>query len=131
MILIAYGANLDSPAGPPRQTFAAAETELIQRGISPIRQSGLYETEPVPPSGQPMYLNRVTAVETALTPEELLRDLLDVESLFGRERGGERNAPRSLDLDVVAYGHLVQDGPPALPHPRMADRAFVLSLIHI
>jgi 2-amino-4-hydroxy-6-hydroxymethyldihydropteridine diphosphokinase len=126
VILIAFGANLDSPVGSPRETIAAALAELARRSIEPVRRSALFETAPVPPSGQPNYINGVLEVVTALPPDLLLADLLDIERQFGRERGDEKNAPRSLDLDLIAYGTVVQDGPPILPHPRMAERAFVL-----
>ena len=80
----------------------------------------------MPVSDQPWYVNGVAEVATALDPTALLAVLHEIEREFGRERR-ELNAARVMDLDIVAYGRLVRtDPPPILPHPRMADRAFVL-----
>jgi 2-amino-4-hydroxy-6-hydroxymethyldihydropteridine diphosphokinase len=81
----------------------------------------------VPISDQPWYVNAVVEAATALAPEALLALLHEVEREFGRVRR-EVNAARILDLDLLAYGDLVRDGPgpPVLPHPRLAERAFVL-----
>jgi 2-amino-4-hydroxy-6-hydroxymethyldihydropteridine diphosphokinase len=81
----------------------------------------------VPISDQPWYVNGVAELRTDLGPQQLLSELHAVERLFGRERR-ERNEARVLDLDLLAYGNLVRPGPepPILPHPRLAERAFVL-----
>ena len=126
-ILIAVGANLPSPVhGSPRATCEAALAELARRGLRIVRRSRWFESAPVPVSDQPWYVNGVVAVATDLPPAELLALLHEVEHQFGRERR-EVNAARVLDLDLVAYGDLVRtDPPPVLPHPRMAERAFVV-----
>jgi len=127
-ILVALGANLPSERfGGPRETLEAALAELERRGVRVLRRSRWYETAPVPAADQPWYVNGVAAVETELGPEALLAVLHAIEAEFGRVRA-ERNAPRVLDLDLVAYGALVRPGPdaPILPHPRAAERAFVL-----
>jgi 2-amino-4-hydroxy-6-hydroxymethyldihydropteridine diphosphokinase len=127
-IFIGLGANLPSPRyGAPRATLTAALERLAAAGVRIAARSPWYESAPVPVSDQPWYVNAVARVETALTPEALLALLNQVEEAFGRVRG-ERNAPRIIDLDIIAYGDLVVRGaaPPLLPHPRMADRAFVL-----
>lgn len=127
-ILIALGANLPSAdLGSPRETLEAALAALARRGVRVTRRSRWYESAPVPPSGQPWYVNGVVSVETGLGPEALLALLHEIESQFGRVRG-ERNAARVVDLDLVAYGELVRPGPaaPILPHPRAHERAFVL-----
>jgi 2-amino-4-hydroxy-6-hydroxymethyldihydropteridine diphosphokinase len=67
----------------------------------------------------------VAKVETDLQPAQLLETLHRIERSFGRERG-RRNAPRTLDLDILDYGGRVEGGPPSLPHPRIESRAFVL-----
>ncbi|MDQ0394061.1 dihydropteroate synthase [Labrys monachus] len=127
MIFIALGANLPSSEGAPRETLRRAVSALAARGVKIRARSRLYLTEPVPRSRQPWYTNQIIAVETALAPEDLLRLLLDVEKQFGRERS-ERNASRTLDLDLVAYGQEEIATPElTLPHPRMAERAFVLA----
>lgn len=128
LILIGLGANLPSERfGSPRETLEAALSELAHRGLRILRRARWYESAPVPPSGQPWYVNGVVAVETALGPEALLTVLHEVERRFGRIRG-ERNSARVVDLDLLAYGEMVRPGPgaPILPHPRAAERAFVL-----
>ena len=125
-ILIGIGANLPSAAhGPPRATCEAALAALRARGLRVLRRSRWYESAPVPPSDQPWYVNGVARVETALPPPALLALLHDIERDFGRERR-EINAARVIDLDLLAYGDRVESGPPALPHPRLHERAFVL-----
>ena len=128
-ILIALGANLPTkPFGPPRAALESALAQLDRRGLRLLRRSRWYESAPVPVSDQPWYVNGVAEVETALGPEDLLALLHQVEATFGRVRR-EVNAPRTLDLDLIAYGDAVRrEGgpPPVLPHPRMVGRAFVL-----
>lgn len=129
MILIALGANLPHPIhGPPRATLEAALTALSARGVAVSRVSRFYRSAAVPASDQPWFVNAVAAVETALAPAALLAALHAVEKSFGRVRG-ERNAPRLLDLDLLAYDDRVDpggDGQPALPHQRLHERGFVL-----
>ncbi len=128
MKLIALGANLPSRFGTPEETLAAALTALSDRGLSVVRASRIWLTAPVPfDESQPWYHNAVAAIETAMTPHDLLSLLLSVEQDFGRVRT-IRNAPRILDLDLIAYDDdIIADGPDLIvPHPRMEDRAFVL-----
>jgi 2-amino-4-hydroxy-6-hydroxymethyldihydropteridine diphosphokinase len=127
-ILIGLGANLPSPEhGPPVATLEAALAALAGRGLRIRARSRWWQSAPLPVSDQPWYVNGVVEVETALGPEALLALLHEVEAAFGRHRSIP-NAPRILDLDLLAYGRLVRPGPqpPLLPHPRMAERAFVL-----
>ena len=128
-ILLALGANLPTERfGPPRAALEAALSELSRRGVRILGRSRWYESAPVPASDQPWFINAVAEVETSLGPEALLVLLHELEAAFGRVRR-ESNAPRTLDLDLLAYGDLVRgEGgpPPVLPHPRMATRAFVL-----
>ena len=95
-------------------------------GISVAAASRLYETEPVgPPQGR--YLNAALALETALAPHVLLALLLGLEQAAGRRRGPVRNAPRTLDLDLLLHGETCLETPElSLPHPRLHERAFVL-----
>jgi 2-amino-4-hydroxy-6-hydroxymethyldihydropteridine diphosphokinase len=125
MILIALGANLPSRAGGPADTLLAALTSLGARGITVERQSGFYESPAWPDPSDPPFINAVASVGTELTPADLLRVLHEIEDAFGRQRG-RRNAPRTLDLDLIDYDGRVERGPPELPHPRMEARAFVL-----
>jgi 2-amino-4-hydroxy-6-hydroxymethyldihydropteridine diphosphokinase len=125
MILVGLGANLPSTAGPPRATLEAALRALQAAGVCLERRSPWYRSAPLPPSGQPWYLNGVARVATALGPLALLALLHRVEASFGRRRG-RRNTPRVLDLDLLDYDGLVRRGRLKLPHPRLGERAFVL-----
>ena len=124
---IGMGGNLASWAGTPEITLAAAALRLESLGRLVCRSS-LYSTEPVGFAAQPRFVNAVVGLETELEPKELLRCLLDIEKEFGRDRAaGIPNGPRTLDLDILLFGDL-QIGEPGLeiPHPRLAERAFVL-----
>ncbi len=128
MIFIGLGSNLPAPGyGAPREVCEAALAALAGAGVEVVRRSRWYESAPVPPSDQPWFVNGVVRVATALEPAELLALLLRIEGDFGRVRR-RANEPRILDLDLLAYGARVEEGGngPALPHPRMHERAFVL-----
>ena len=124
---IALGANLPSPAGPPPDTLAAAAHRLASLG-SVIQRSSLYWTPPVGFAEQPRFLNAVIAVETDLAARTLLNELLSIEKEFGRDRSaGIPNGPRTLDLEILLVNGIEIDEPGLeLPHPRIAERAFVL-----
>jgi 2-amino-4-hydroxy-6-hydroxymethyldihydropteridine diphosphokinase len=127
MILVALGANLPGPAGPPLAQCEAAIGKLAEAGIAIIARSRWYESAPVPASDQPRYVNGVIAVRTEQGPRALLETLHAVERSLGRVRS-IANAARSIDLDLLDYDGLVRDSgePPVLPHPRLAERGFVL-----
>ena len=125
MIVIALGANLVSPAGPPAATIAAALGALAQRGVKIAAVSALYATPAWPDPSDPPYVNTVIRVATAHAPTGLMAILHKIESVYGRTRSA-KNAPRTLDLDLIDYHGRVEEGPPTLPHPRLAERAFVL-----
>ena len=94
-----------------------------------LRESSFIETAPVDsPEGAGAFLNGVAQVETNLSPRELLDSLLDIEKRLGRDRTGQpRNAPRTVDLDLLLYGTQVINEPGLeVPHPRMHEREFVL-----
>jgi len=124
---IALGSNLPGPAGPPEATLAAAAERLAAFGRIAARSS-LYSTAPVGIADQARFLNAVLALETSLTPRDLLAALLAIERDFGRDRAAQLpNGPRTLDLDLLLYGGLVLNEPSLeVPHPRFAERAFVL-----
>ena len=89
--------------------------------------SSLYETAPVGVEDQPPFFNAACRVTTGLEPRALLRTLKRVEFEVGRRPGGPRWGPRPIDLDLLLYGDVVMDsGDLILPHPRLAERAFVL-----
>jgi 2-amino-4-hydroxy-6-hydroxymethyldihydropteridine diphosphokinase len=127
MKLIGLGSNLSSPAfGPPAAVVRAALARLDSAGLHVASTSRLYETAPIPASDQPWYVNAVAAVETGLTAREALAACMAIEAEFGRVRGVP-NAARVLDLDVLAWDDQVIAEPDLLvPHPRLAERAFVL-----
>lgn len=125
MILIAVGANLPSAFGPPLVACRAALDRLEEKGVRLVARSPFYETAPVPVSDQPWYVNGVAIAETDLPAADLLALLHGVEAEMGRVRS-QRNAPRVIDLDLIAYDDLVTEGNLTVPHPRLAERAFVL-----
>ncbi len=126
VILVALGANLPSPIhGGPRATLEAALGALDRAGLRVVARSAWYETAPVPVSDQPWYVNGVAIVTTPLGPGPVLGRLHGIEADFGRVRAAV-NAARVLDLDLLAYDDLVSTDWPLLPHPRLAERAFVL-----
>jgi 2-amino-4-hydroxy-6-hydroxymethyldihydropteridine diphosphokinase len=119
---IGLGANLGEPAATLAAAFAAIER---MPGASTMRRSSLYRSAPIESSG-PDYLNAVAEVETTLAPSELLVALQAIEREHGRERP-HRNAPRTLDLDLLLHGSTTLDTDTlTLPHPRLHQRAFVL-----
>lgn len=128
---IALGANLPSPDGPPETTLARAVDHLADFGHVTARSS-LYSTTPVGVADQPRFLNAVVALESNFSPGQLLHSLLAVEREFGRNRATAiPNGPRSLDLDILLYGDLIlREFDLEIPHPRLAERAFVLVPLH-
>jgi 2-amino-4-hydroxy-6-hydroxymethyldihydropteridine diphosphokinase len=128
-IYVGLGANLAHPEhGSPVETLAAALADFGRRCIIVQRLSPWYRSAPVPASDQPWYVNAVAEVSTQLSPDLLLAELHALESAYGRVRTVV-NAPRAIDLDLLDYrGEVALGGPglATLPHPRLAERAFVL-----
>jgi len=119
---VGLGANLGDAATTVRQALRALDG-LPQTRL--VRASSLYRSAPVDADG-PDYINAVAELATTLTPHALLAALQGLERAAGRERP-YRNAPRTLDLDLLLYDDLQCDEPGlTLPHPRMGQRAFVL-----
>ena len=121
-VFIALGANL----GDAMQTLRQAAAAMGKLPLTQVlKASSLYRTAPVDSSG-PDYLNAVLQLQTAMPAPVLLQALQEIEAAAGRERP-YRNAPRTLDLDILLYGSGQIDSPHLqVPHPRMAQRAFVL-----
>lgn len=121
---IALGANL----GDPMATVSAAIIAL--RGLPQtefVASSSLYRTAPVGLRHQPDFINAVVELVAVPPAPTLLQSLFEIEGRFGRQRS-VRNAPRTLDLDLLLYGDEVSDDPElTLPHPRLHERAFVLA----
>lgn len=120
---VALGSNLEDPQRQLRSGLEALSTLPATRLL---RASSFYRSAPVGYADQPDFVNAVAAIETSLSPRELLDALLAIERRHGRVREFA-NAPRTLDLDIVAYGERTIDEPGlAIPHPRMHERAFVV-----
>ncbi|HEU0200913.1 MAG TPA: 2-amino-4-hydroxy-6-hydroxymethyldihydropteridine diphosphokinase [Burkholderiaceae bacterium] len=122
---IGLGAN----QGEPDATLAAAVESLksVER-TEFVAVSPFYRSAPIDASG-PDFLNAVVAVDTELEPYGLLLHLHDIEMVLGRKRrtGGQKNAPRKVDLDLLMLGSLIiRSTPLTLPHPRLHERRFVL-----
>ena len=125
MILIGLGANLPGPAGQPARTLKHALGKLDSKGVKIRAVSSFYETPAWPNPADPAFINAVALIQTTLQPVELLVLLHGVETELGRLRSA-LNAPRTLDLDLLDHDGCVMDGEVVLPHPRMAERSFVL-----
>ena len=123
---IGLGGNLGDREATLR---AAVDLLAVEPGIAVVAVSSFVETEPWGLADQPWFLNAVCAVETELGPRDLLALLLAVEQRLGRRRGdGPRFGPRSIDLDLLVHGELTVSEPGlVLPHPRLAERRFVLA----
>lgn len=148
LALVAFGGNLPSSSGPPRETLVSALRDIVNSPqIRVIAVSRLWRTPAWPAGSGPDYTNGAFAAKTTLGAEETLALLHRVEARFGRVRDGGRWGARGIDLDLVAWGNAIcpdvasQDAwralPPdeqarrapdrlILPHPRMQDRGFVL-----
>jgi len=123
-VYVAMGSNLGD-----REAHLAAGLAALRAtgGIEIVAVSPLYETDPIGPPPQGPYLNGAIEFLTTLVPGALLARLLEIEVLQGRTRGPDRNAPRTLDLDLLLYGDRILAGPELeVPHPRLAERPFVL-----
>jgi 2-amino-4-hydroxy-6-hydroxymethyldihydropteridine diphosphokinase len=121
---VSLGSNLGDRAG---QLARALQRMAELPDTRVMELSPVFETEPVGPGRQGPHLNAVARLVTALEPRALLAALHRIEDEAGRCRGGERWAARSLDLDLLLHGERVIDEPGlVLPHPRIAERAFVL-----
>jgi 2-amino-4-hydroxy-6-hydroxymethyldihydropteridine diphosphokinase len=120
---VALGSNLGDREATLRRALAGlAGTPGVERVVA----SSLYETDPVgPPQGA--YLNAVAALDTSLDAFALLARLHELEGAAGRVRRADRNAARTLDLDLLLFGDACIDTPElTVPHPRLHERAFVL-----
>lgn len=124
--IVGIGSNLRGEAGSSRDLLQALVDSFPGRGLTVVAQSGLWRSKAWPDPSQPDYLNGVVLIETDLAPAALMQVLLAMETAFGRQRSVP-NAPRTLDLDLIAYGDRVIDEPGlTVPHPRAADRRFVM-----
>ncbi len=122
MIYLSLGSNL----GDREAQLKKALEELHQKGVLVVKESSIYETEPVDAPDQPDFLNLVCQVETSLEPESLLSACQKIESGMGRRRGKPKKA-RNIDIDILLYGRRIVDKPLLkIPHPAWQQRSFVL-----
>ena len=127
MRLIAFvgiGSNLENPIAQVLE--ALEELDAIPDSVL-VARSSLYSSKPMGPADQPDYVNAVAAIDTLLSPEELLEELRSIEDHQGRERGGEKWGPRILDLDLLLYGKKkISTEELTIPHPGLHERDFVI-----
>ena len=125
-VVLALGGDLAGDYPSLEALLEAALSSLPRAGMRIVRRSGWWRSAAWPDPSQPGYLNGVAIVETALSPAALLAAIHALEADFGRKRGLD-NAPRTLDIDLIAYGRTVIDAAGvAVPHPRAAERLFVM-----
>lgn len=126
-VVVALGGNLAGGYGSPRAAQEAALALFADAGLKIVKRSSWWRSASWPDPSLPDYLNAVVLVETALGPEDTLSALHAVEVHFGRRRD-RPNAPRTLDLDLIAHGRTVTEAGEelVLPHPRAAERLFVM-----
>ena len=118
--------SLGSNIGDRARNIARAIDALAAHGVRVTRQSSLYETEPVDIRSQSWFLNCVVEAETDLMPRQLMHALLEIERSLGRRRRVPRG-PRLVDIDILFFGaNIVRTAELEIPHPRMAERRFVL-----
>jgi 2-amino-4-hydroxy-6-hydroxymethyldihydropteridine diphosphokinase len=124
MAYIGIGSNLDDPVSQVKE--ALEELDGIPDSVL-VSQSSLYASKPMGPADQPDYVNAVAALDTLLSPEELLQALQKIEQRLGREREGEKWGPRIIDLDLLLYGKkTIKTDTLTVPHPGLHERDFVI-----
>lgn len=123
---VGLGSNLGEREANVRRALARLQE------LGPVRASAFYETDPVGVTDQPKFINAVAELQTELGPRRLLERLLEIERELGRDRTSERRwGPRLIDLDLLLYGSEEVDEPGlTVPHPRLAERRFVLEPLH-
>lgn len=121
---IALGSNMNNPQ---EQVLTAVKQIGQLPNTKLMISSSLYKTKPMDNKPQEDYINAVIAIKTSLKPDELMQALLALETAHGRERSGEKNQSRPLDLDILLYGNQVyQSALVTVPHYDLTHRAFVL-----
>jgi 2-amino-4-hydroxy-6-hydroxymethyldihydropteridine diphosphokinase len=125
LAVIALGGNLPGAYPSVQAALQAAVAGLDQEGFDVLACSRWWRSAAWPDPKDPPFLNGVALARTKLAPEAALEALHRLEAAFGRNRSAP-NAPRTLDLDLIALGQTVMDGALVLPHPRAAERLFVM-----
>jgi len=126
MIVVALGSNLKGEWASSISVLEGAKARFSDLGLKILKCSSYWRSAAWPNADQPDYINAIALVETPLGPNRVLSALHSLEAMFGRVRT-EPNAPRVLDLDLIAHGRQVRlEADLVLPHPRAADRRFVM-----
>jgi 2-amino-4-hydroxy-6-hydroxymethyldihydropteridine diphosphokinase len=124
--VVALGGNMPGGYGTSEALLEAALARFAAAGLPILRRSSWWRSAAWPDPSAQEYRNGVVLVEARLEPQALIRTLFMLENQFGRERS-VRNAPRTLDLDLIAHGRIVSQAPElTLPHPRAHERLFVM-----
>ena len=125
-VIVALGGNIAGDFGSSEALLEAALARFAQAGLPVVRRSSWWSSAAWPDPTANEYRNGVVLVEARMGPQETIRTLFSIERAFGRQRA-EKNAPRTLDLDLIAHGRVVLDTPDlTLPHPRAHERLFVM-----
>lgn len=125
---VGLGSNLDHPVAQIRQAVSALARLADTRVLATSR---LYRNPPMGPQDQPEYVNAVVRLETALDARQLLAGMQAIERAQGRIRGVQHWGPRTIDLDLLLFGdEIIADAGLVVPHPGIAERAFVLVPLH-
>ena len=124
-VIVALGSNRPGRFGSPAETVERAIQALGDHNIKVLARSSLWRSRAWPDPASGDFINAVAAVDSPLGPKALLATLHWIEQEFGRTRLVP-NAPRTLDLDLIAYGRTASAEEPLLPHPRAAERRFVM-----
>jgi 2-amino-4-hydroxy-6-hydroxymethyldihydropteridine diphosphokinase len=128
-VIVALGCNDKGDWATCEECLEAVLVHLESEGLKIVSRSGWWTSKAWPDPADPPFINGVVVVETDEAAQELMRHLSAIEDRFGRKRS-RPNAPRTLDLDLIAYGRIVGafEGV-ILPHPRASDRLFVMGPI--
>jgi 2-amino-4-hydroxy-6-hydroxymethyldihydropteridine diphosphokinase len=125
-VIVALGGNMAGDYGSSEALLEAALARFAQAGLPVVRRSSWWSSAAWPDPTANEYRNGVVLVEALEGPEATIRTLFGLENAFGRRRG-EKNAARTLDLDLIAHGRAVMNSPRLmLPHPRAHERLFVM-----
>jgi 2-amino-4-hydroxy-6-hydroxymethyldihydropteridine diphosphokinase len=120
-VLLSLGSNIE-----PVANLKAAVRRIAER-FEILAISSVYETEPVQRPEQPCYLNAAVAIASALGPDALKRELLEIEAAMGRTRVADKYAPRVIDIDITLYGQeTVQIGQRNIPDPDLLEAAHIV-----
>jgi len=126
MKIIALGSNIPFKNILPIKILKKTYSILKNYNINVVKKSHIYQSEAYPNKSDPPFYNSALSIETKLQPHELLKNILEIEKTFGRERK-EKNSPRTLDIDIISFDDLIINQKNLkIPHPSLHLRPFVL-----